>query len=64
MSKMPSLTGKKLIKALMKAGFAVQRVMGSHHFLRHEDGRTTVAPVHPVATLGPGLRQRFCVVPS
>jgi len=31
------------------------RVKGSHHFLRREDGRTTVVPVHSVETIGPGL---------
>jgi predicted RNA binding protein YcfA (HicA-like mRNA interferase family) len=33
-----------LIAALAKAGFRVFRVKGSHHFLRHEDGRSTVVP--------------------
>ena len=55
MSKLPGLTGKKFIKALGKAGFEVLRVKGSHHFLRHSDGRTTVVPVHGGETLGPGL---------
>jgi predicted RNA binding protein YcfA (HicA-like mRNA interferase family) len=55
MTKLPRLTGKKVIKALGKAGFAVVRVKGSHHFLRHEDGRTTVVPVHAGETIGPGL---------
>ncbi len=35
MTKLPSLTGKKVIKALRKAGFEVIRVKGSHYFLRH-----------------------------
>jgi predicted RNA binding protein YcfA (HicA-like mRNA interferase family) len=30
-------------------------VKGSHHFLRHADGRTTVVPVHAGETIGPGL---------
>ena len=55
MSKLPGLTEKKFIKALGKAGFEVLRVKGSHHFLRHSDGRTTVVPVHGGETLGPGL---------
>lgn len=49
------VTGKALILALRKAGFMVQRVKGSHHFLRHPDGRTTVVPVHAGEALGPGL---------
>jgi predicted RNA binding protein YcfA (HicA-like mRNA interferase family) len=40
---------------LRKAGFDVARVKGSHHFLRHADGRGTVVPVHSGETLGPGL---------
>ena len=59
MTKLPSLTGKKLIKALRKAGFEVVRVKGSHHFLRHPDGRTTVVPVHAGETLGPGLLSKI-----
>jgi predicted RNA binding protein YcfA (HicA-like mRNA interferase family) len=47
--------GKDLIRALQKAGFQVIRIKGSHHFLRHEDGRTTVVPVHAGETIGPGL---------
>ncbi|MBV9265617.1 MAG: type II toxin-antitoxin system HicA family toxin [Acidobacteriaceae bacterium] len=42
MSRTPRVTGTDLIAALIKAGFHVIRVRGSHHFLRHEDGRTTV----------------------
>ncbi|MEM8556926.1 MAG: type II toxin-antitoxin system HicA family toxin [Bacteroidota bacterium] len=59
MSKLPSLTGKKLIKALRRAGFAVIRIKGSHHFLRHDDGRTTVVPVHSGETLGSGLLSKI-----
>lgn len=55
MTSAPSLTGKKLVSALKKAGFEVLRVKGSHHFLRHEDGRSTVVPVHSGETIGPGL---------
>jgi predicted RNA binding protein YcfA (HicA-like mRNA interferase family) len=55
MTKPPSLTGQKLISALHKAGFDVIRVKGSHHFLKHPDGRCTVVPVHRRETIGPGL---------
>jgi predicted RNA binding protein YcfA (HicA-like mRNA interferase family) len=55
MTVLPSLTGKKLLAALKRGGFAVTRVHGSHHFLRHEDGRCTVVPVHAGETIGPGL---------
>jgi len=55
MAKLPSLTGKQLIAALALVGFEVVRIKGSHHFLRHVDGRTTVVPVHAKETIGPGL---------
>lgn len=40
---------------LERAGFKLLRVKGSHHFLRHADGRCTVVPVHSGETIGPGL---------
>jgi len=52
---LPSITGKDLVGVLKKVGFQVMRVKGSHHFLRREDGRTTVVPVHSGETIGPGL---------
>jgi predicted RNA binding protein YcfA (HicA-like mRNA interferase family) len=55
MSKIPALTGKKIIKALEKADFVVLRIKGSHHFLSHSDGRKTVIPVHSGETIGKGL---------
>jgi predicted RNA binding protein YcfA (HicA-like mRNA interferase family) len=44
-----------VVAALRKAGFEVVRIRGSHHFLRHIDGRGTVVPVHSGETIGPGL---------
>jgi len=55
MTSLPSLTGKELLAVLKKAGFEVLRVKGSHHFLRHSDGRVTVVPVHSSEDIGPGL---------
>lgn len=55
MTTLPSLTGKALIAALVKAGFNIARVKGSHHFLQRADGRTTVVAVHSGETIGPGL---------
>ncbi len=55
MTTKPGFTGKKLIASLRDKGFAVVRVKGSHHFLRHPDGRCTVVPVHAGETIGPGL---------
>jgi len=44
--KLPRLSGSKLIKILSKEGFEIIRQKGSHVFLRHKDGRTTVVPNH------------------
>ena len=59
MTALPSVTGKELVAALKKAGFEVVRIKGSHHFLRHTDGRTTVVPVHAGETIGPGLLSKI-----
>ena len=55
MNRFPSVTGSQLIKSLRKLGFEVIRMKGSHHFLRHPDGRSTVIPVHRRETIGRGL---------
>jgi predicted RNA binding protein YcfA (HicA-like mRNA interferase family) len=55
MTKLPRLTGKKVVAALRKAGFDVVRIKGSHYFVGHQDGRVTVVPVHSGETIGPGL---------
>ena len=55
MSSTPAVSGTKLIKALRRFGFDVVRIKGSHHFLRHIDGRCTVVPVHRGETIGRGL---------
>lgn len=55
MSRLPRLTGKEIVRALVARGFEIARVKGSHQFLRHADGRVTVVPMHTVETIGPGL---------
>ena len=52
MSSLPSLNGRQLIKILKKFDFAVIKVKGSHHFLKHSDGRATVVPVHAKENIG------------
>ena len=46
MSRLPILTGVELIKILEKVGFKIIRQKGSHVFLKHQDNRTTIIPVH------------------
>ena len=55
MTRFSAVSGKALIAAFKRIGFEEIRVKGSHHFLKHPDGRTTVVPVHSNETLGPGL---------
>ena len=59
MNRLPKITGKKVITALRKAGFAVVRTKGSHHFLRHKDGRCTVVVMHAGETIGSGLMNKI-----
>nr|VFJ67095.1 MAG: Predicted RNA binding protein YcfA, dsRBD-like fold, HicA-like mRNA interferase family [Candidatus Kentron sp. FW] len=59
MSTFPAPTGTRLIAALREFGFEVVRIKGSHHFLRHPDGRCTVVPVHRGETIGRGLLARI-----
>jgi predicted RNA binding protein YcfA (HicA-like mRNA interferase family) len=58
---LPALTGARLIKALQAAGFIHTATRGSHHRLKHPDGRATTVPVHagkdvPKGTLRSVLR--------
>ena len=55
MSTFPAVSGSQAIRALRRLGFEVIRIKGSHHFLRHPDGRCTVVPVHRGETIGRGL---------
>ena len=59
MTRLPRLTGAELIAALAKAGSEVIRERGSHHFLRHPDGRSTVIPAHSGEGLGPGITSKI-----
>jgi len=55
LSRLPALTGKRLVSALARLGFETVRVRGSHHLLRHSDGRSTIVPTHGSETIGRGL---------
>jgi predicted RNA binding protein YcfA (HicA-like mRNA interferase family) len=59
MPKLPSLTGKTVIKALEKVGFQVVRQKGSHVQMEHEDGRLVTIPVHAGKTIGRGLLRKI-----
>ncbi|AKB25561.1 hypothetical protein MSMTP_2092 [Methanosarcina sp. MTP4] len=55
MSKISPLPHKKVIKTLENLGFEQIRQKGSHLFIRHPDGRTTIIPVHPTEKIGKGM---------
>lgn len=59
MTRLPSLSGEQIVKALSKAGFEVLRQRGSHIYLKHVDGRATVVPVHKSESIGRGLVRKI-----
>lgn len=55
-SRLPAVTGKDAVRALLGAGFAVDRVVGSHYILAQPDDprRAVTVPVHGARDLKPG----------
>lgn len=48
MSRLPSLTARKVVRALKRAGFVEDRQRGSHLIMFHPQSKArTVVPVHP-----------------
>ena len=48
MAKLPSLTARKVVRALKRAGFVEDRQKGSHLILIHPEKMVrTVVPIHP-----------------
>lgn len=54
MPPVPAIGGDRVVKAPEKTGFSVARVKGSHHIMRHPDGRTTTVPVRRGRDIRPG----------
>jgi len=50
---------RKVIRALFRAGFNVIRQKGSHIFLQHPDGRTTIVSSHPGEMIGRGMLRKI-----
>jgi predicted RNA binding protein YcfA (HicA-like mRNA interferase family) len=59
MTRAPRITGKQVIAKLLKVGFSVTRVKGSHHFPQHPDGRCAVVPAHQGEIIGLGLLSKI-----
>jgi predicted RNA binding protein YcfA (HicA-like mRNA interferase family) len=54
--RLPAVNGKRVIRALTKAGFTLNRVVGSHHVMTYpgDQKRTVTVPVHRARDLKPG----------
>ncbi|MGB2843055.1 MAG: type II toxin-antitoxin system HicA family toxin [Halobacteriota archaeon] len=59
MDKIKPLPAKKEIRALEKIGFKQIRQKGSHLFMRHPDGRTTLITIHPGEDIGKGMIRKI-----
>lgn len=46
MPKISPISWKDMIKILLSLWFDIYRITGSHHFMKHIDGRITVIPLH------------------
>ncbi|HLD33554.1 MAG TPA: type II toxin-antitoxin system HicA family toxin [Candidatus Nanoarchaeia archaeon] len=57
--KLPMLSGEEIVKILKKIGFQEIRQRGSHRYMRHTDGRTTVVPIHSNRDIGRGLLKKI-----
>lgn len=59
MPPLPVISGNSFIKFLLSIGFIVVRINGSHHRLKHPDGRVTTVPVHKNRDLPKGLLRKI-----
>jgi predicted RNA binding protein YcfA (HicA-like mRNA interferase family) len=59
MPQLPVISGKDFLKLLFTLGFVEIRVNGSHHRLKHPDGRVTTIPVHKNDNLPKGLLRKI-----
>jgi predicted RNA binding protein YcfA (HicA-like mRNA interferase family) len=54
--RLPTVSGNRVIRALTRSGFIVDRIVGSHHVLVYpgDPTRTVTVPVHAGRDLKPG----------
>ena len=67
--KFPVISGKDFLKLLEILGFKITRINGSHHRMKHSDGRITTIPVHkndsiPIGLLRKILREDIKMTPE
>jgi len=56
MSKVPRITGEEAVRAFGRAGFALDRISGSHHILKRKGHPLRLSiPVHRGKNVGKGL---------
>lgn len=53
MSRLPRITGDKLLSVLKRNGFSLLHVRGSHNYLESPNGRLVCIPVHSGKILKP-----------
>lgn len=54
--RLPAVSGRAVVRALSRAGFRLDRIVGSHHVLAHptDPRRSVTVPVHSGRDLKPG----------
>lgn len=57
--KLVVLSGKEFLKLLTNLGFKLTRINGSHHRMKHSDGRVTTIPIHKNDDLPKGLIRKI-----
>ena len=59
MTKLSTIKSTQFIRMLESMGFQKIRQKGSHCFMRHTDGRTTVVPLHKGEDISRGLLRKI-----
>ena len=61
MARLPTVSGRDVVRALERGGFSVIRIKGSHYFVRHLSDKTrqTVVPVHGSEDLGRAILRKI-----
>jgi predicted RNA binding protein YcfA (HicA-like mRNA interferase family) len=54
MGRSRQVPGRKVLRGLLRRGFSLAHVNGSHHFLRGPGGRVVIVPVHAARALATG----------
>jgi predicted RNA binding protein YcfA (HicA-like mRNA interferase family) len=54
-ARLPELPARRVLAALLRAGFQEVRKRGSHRFLVHPDGRKMLFAIHDAERVGPKL---------